>query len=162
MIFNRAEYPLQWLGEHLINQSFLYENNPDATGIKERFFYNFDPEPSGDDTAAAAAAAAAGGGESMPAASVTTTSAIDPQCSGAETASPIPQQQLHNGEQDAVDGLMVARGDLGVQMDLGPGHGDAHTDMLNGVAEAARDEVASGHDDGLGQAVLDIEMAGAT
>jgi hypothetical protein len=161
LIFNRAEYPLQWLGEHLINQSFLYENNPDATGIKERFFYNFDPEPSGDD----AAAAAGGGGESIPAASVTTPSAIDPQCPGAERADPMPQQQLHNGEQDAVDGLMAETDetyDVSEQMDLGPGHGEAHTDMLNGIAEAARDEVAAEHDDGLGQAVLDTEMAGAT
>jgi len=162
LIFNRAEYPLQWLGEHLINQSFLYENNPDATGIKERFFYNFDPEPSGDDAAAAAAAAA---GESIPAASVTTTSAIDPQLPGAETPDPMPQQHPHNGEQDAADGLMAKTDetyDASEQMDLGPGHGEVHTDMLNGIAEATRDEVAAEHDDGLGQAVLDTEMAGTT
>ena len=38
----RAEYPLQFLGECLINQSILYEGNPDTTNIKERFRYNFD------------------------------------------------------------------------------------------------------------------------
>jgi len=37
-----AEFPLQWLGECLINQSLLYEGNPDSTKIKERFRYNFD------------------------------------------------------------------------------------------------------------------------
>ncbi len=39
---HRAEYPLQFLGECLINQSILYEGNPDTTNIKERFRYNFD------------------------------------------------------------------------------------------------------------------------
>jgi hypothetical protein len=38
----RAEFPLQWLGECLINQSILYEGNPDTTNIKERFRYQFD------------------------------------------------------------------------------------------------------------------------
>ncbi|KPI43543.1 uncharacterized protein AB675_7128 [Cyphellophora attinorum] len=41
-IGSEAEFPLQWLGEHLIHQSLLYENNPDATNIRERFRYNFD------------------------------------------------------------------------------------------------------------------------
>jgi hypothetical protein len=41
----RAEYPLQWLGECLINQSILYEGNPDTTNVKERFRYNFDAPP---------------------------------------------------------------------------------------------------------------------
>lgn len=30
------------MGECLINQSILYEGNPDTTNIKERFRYNFD------------------------------------------------------------------------------------------------------------------------
>lgn len=43
---NRAEFPLQWLGECLIHQSILYEGNPDATNIRERFAYKFeDPKP---------------------------------------------------------------------------------------------------------------------
>ena len=77
----------------------------------------------------------------------------------------LPQQQPHNGEQDAADGLMAKTDetyDASEQMDLGPGHGEVHTDMLNGIAEATRDEVAAEHDDGLGQAVLDTEMAGTT
>ena len=41
----RAEFPLQWLGECLINQSILYEGNTDPTNIKERFRYNFDAPP---------------------------------------------------------------------------------------------------------------------
>ncbi|RVX69182.1 hypothetical protein B0A52_07158 [Exophiala mesophila] len=41
-----AEFPLQWLGECLIHQSILYEGNPDATNIRERFAYKFeDPKP---------------------------------------------------------------------------------------------------------------------
>lgn len=36
----RAQYPLQWLGERLIQQSILFEGNPDSTSIKERFLYN--------------------------------------------------------------------------------------------------------------------------
>ncbi len=44
--FNRAEFPLQWLGECLIHQSILYEGNPDRTNIREKFVYNFDdPKP---------------------------------------------------------------------------------------------------------------------
>lgn len=35
----RAQYPLQWLGEHLIQQSILFEGNPDSTNIRERFVY---------------------------------------------------------------------------------------------------------------------------
>lgn len=38
----RAEHPLQWLGEYLINQSILYEGNPDPTNIKDHFRYSFD------------------------------------------------------------------------------------------------------------------------
>ena len=45
LVVLRAEFPLQWLGECLINQSILYEGNPDATNIKERFLYNFDTPP---------------------------------------------------------------------------------------------------------------------
>lgn len=45
LINRRAEFPLQWLGECLINQSILYEGNPDSTNIKERFRYNFDAPP---------------------------------------------------------------------------------------------------------------------
>ncbi|OCT48929.1 hypothetical protein CLCR_05169 [Cladophialophora carrionii] len=41
-----AEFPLQWLGECLIHQSFLYEGNPDRTNIREKFLYTFDdPKP---------------------------------------------------------------------------------------------------------------------
>ncbi|EXJ56780.1 hypothetical protein A1O7_07124 [Cladophialophora yegresii CBS 114405] len=41
-----AEFPLQWLGECLIHQSFLYEGNSDRTNIRERFLYKFDdPKP---------------------------------------------------------------------------------------------------------------------
>ena len=38
----RAEFPLQWLGEHLIEQSILFEGNPDSTRLRERFRYNHD------------------------------------------------------------------------------------------------------------------------
>jgi hypothetical protein len=49
--FCRAEFPLQWLGECLINQSLLYEGNPDTTNIKERFRYQFDvPLPQSDES----------------------------------------------------------------------------------------------------------------
>lgn len=41
----RAQYPLQWLGEHLIQQSILFEGNPDATGLRERFVYDHEPKP---------------------------------------------------------------------------------------------------------------------
>merc|ERR1711939_347860 len=39
---SEAEFPLQWLGECLTHQSMLYEGNPDTTGIRERFRYNFE------------------------------------------------------------------------------------------------------------------------
>ncbi|RMZ92334.1 hypothetical protein DV736_g427, partial [Chaetothyriales sp. CBS 134916] len=40
------EYPLQWLGECLINQSILYEGNTEAEKLKERFRYTFPvPQP---------------------------------------------------------------------------------------------------------------------
>lgn len=39
---NRAEFPLQWLGECLIHQSILYEGNPDSTNLRERFVYKFE------------------------------------------------------------------------------------------------------------------------
>lgn len=42
---NRAEYPLQWLGEHLIQQSILFEGNPDTTNIQERFRYKHEAKP---------------------------------------------------------------------------------------------------------------------
>jgi hypothetical protein len=43
---NRAEFPLQWLGECLIHQSILYEGNPDRSNIRDRFVYKFeDPKP---------------------------------------------------------------------------------------------------------------------
>src|ERR1700761_3441204 len=56
---NRAEFPLQWLGECLIHQSILYEGNPDRTNIRERFLYKFDdpkpPEPAPTEAVAAPA-----------------------------------------------------------------------------------------------------------
>jgi hypothetical protein len=49
---DRAEFPLQWLGECLIHQSILYEGNPDRTNIRERFLYQFeDPTPPEETTA---------------------------------------------------------------------------------------------------------------
>lgn len=42
---SRAQYPLQWLGERLIQQSILFEDNPDSTKIKERFVYEHDAAP---------------------------------------------------------------------------------------------------------------------
>jgi hypothetical protein len=43
---DRAEFPLQWLGEALIHQSIVYEGNPDRTNIRERFLYEHeDPKP---------------------------------------------------------------------------------------------------------------------
>ncbi|RMZ84933.1 hypothetical protein DV738_g431, partial [Chaetothyriales sp. CBS 135597] len=35
------EYPLQWLGEYLINQSILFEGNTEAEKLKEHFRYTF-------------------------------------------------------------------------------------------------------------------------
>lgn len=45
---SEAEYPLQWLGEHLIQQSILFEGNPDTTNIRERFVYKHEPRPNTD------------------------------------------------------------------------------------------------------------------
>lgn len=45
---NRAEYPLHWLGEHLIQQSIMFEGNPDTTNIRERFLYKHEPQPNTD------------------------------------------------------------------------------------------------------------------
>lgn len=178
--FNSAEYPLQWLGEHLINQSFLYENNPDTTGIKERFFYNFDPEPlsggganSSVPTAATAAATTTGAvaaatSDNISTANIANTSTADTQLPGAEARDSMPQQPLYNGEQHTVDGQMVGTEeghDVSEQMDLGHEHNSrdqANTDMLNGVAEAERDEVAAEHGEGVGEGVMDTEMAGTT
>ncbi|RMZ74895.1 hypothetical protein DV737_g5642, partial [Chaetothyriales sp. CBS 132003] len=44
------EYPLQWLGECLINQSILYEGNTEAEKLKEHFRYTF-PPPAHEETA---------------------------------------------------------------------------------------------------------------
>jgi Tfp pilus assembly major pilin PilA len=188
LISNSAEYPLQWLGEHLINQSFLYENNPDTTGIKERFFYNFDPEPlsggganSSVPTAATAAAAAAttttttttgavaaATSDNISTADIANTSTADTQLPDAEARDMMPQQPLYNGEQHAVDGQMVGTEegyDVSEQMDLGHEHNSrdhVNTGMLNGVAEAERDEVAAEHGEGVGEGVMDTEMAGST
>jgi len=42
---NDVEFPLQWLGEHLIHLSMLNEGNPDSTNIKAHFKYNHDAPP---------------------------------------------------------------------------------------------------------------------
>jgi hypothetical protein len=45
----RPDYPLRYLGEHLINQSLQFESNPQKTEIKSYFQYDFDrsvPAPS--------------------------------------------------------------------------------------------------------------------
>jgi len=42
----RAQFPLQWLGEHLIQQSIQFEGNPDSTKIRERFVYEHEIKPS--------------------------------------------------------------------------------------------------------------------
>jgi len=46
---SRPDYPLRYLGEHLINQSLQFESNPQKTEIKSHFQYDFDrpvPAPS--------------------------------------------------------------------------------------------------------------------
>lgn len=40
-----VEFPLHWLGEHLISLSMLHEGNPDSTNIKAHFKYNHDAPP---------------------------------------------------------------------------------------------------------------------
>lgn len=36
---------MQWLGEHLIQQSILFEGNPDTTNIQEKFRYKHEANP---------------------------------------------------------------------------------------------------------------------
>lgn len=54
--------------------------------------------------------------------------------------------------------------DVREQMDVGQedGNHDINADMLNGVTEAARDELGAGHVNGEADDAVDTEMAGTT
>jgi hypothetical protein len=145
----------------------LYESNPDTTGIKERFFYNFD-EPNSSSartpTAAGIAAAAAAAAEQNDITSISTTAPVGPQLPSAAAEEPTPQ--IYNGEH-LVEGQTAGAEDvydIREQMDVGQEdrNHDANTDMLNGVTEAVREELSTGHVNGEGDDAVDTEMAGTT
>jgi hypothetical protein len=158
----RAEYPLQWLGEHLINQSFLYENNPDATGIKERFFYNFDEPPQQDQNAARTPSAPPGEAPVEPDTAHTSTNTQLPSFSDATAGE--ETRQLYNGDQTVSTHMGGTDEDYtrGEEIDMGQeqSNGDANNEMLNGVTDAVQeDSITAQVNDDVEHAV-DTEMAG--
>ena len=72
--------------------------------------------------------------------------------------------QLYNGDQPAPTPLSGTEEacDSREQMDMGTehSHGDNNTDMLNGVAEAARGDLATELVKVNGESAVDTEMAG--
>ena len=88
-------------------------------------------------------------------------SILDPTTAPAE-----PTPQLHNGDQPAptsVSGTEEAF-DSREQMDMGTehSHGENSREMLNGVAEAARENLAADQVSINGESAVDTEMAGTT
>jgi hypothetical protein len=158
----RAEYPLQWLGEHLINQSFLYENNPDATGIKERFFYIFDEPPQHDQNAARTPSAPLG---EAPAEHDTANTSTNTQLPSFSDITPGEDtRQLYNGDQPIsthMDGTDEGY-TRGEEMDMGQeqSNGDANGEMLNGVTDAAQEDSSTAQVNDDGEHAVDTEMAG--
>jgi hypothetical protein len=158
----RAEYPLQWLGEHLINQSFLYENNPDTTGIKERFFYNFDEPPQHDQNAAGTPSAPLG---EAPAEHDTANPSTNTQLpSFSDTTASEETRQLYNGDQ-AVSTHMGGTDEGytgGEEIDMGheQSTGDTNGEMLNGVTDAAQEDSSTAQVNDDGEHAVDTEMAG--
>jgi hypothetical protein len=160
----RAEYPLQWLGEHLINQSFLYENNPDATGIKERFFYNFDEPPQQDQNDARTPSAPPG---EAPAEHDTANTSTDTNAqlpSFSDTTAGEETRQLYNGDQ-AISTHMGGTDESytgGEEIDMGQeqSNGDTNGEMLNGVTDAVQEDSSTAQVNDDGGHVVDTEMAG--
>jgi hypothetical protein len=95
MLYLRAEFPLQWLGECLIHQSMLYEGNPDSTNIRERFRYTFDMpvEPTEPQAESEASAQPAINGEKNATESVDTATQA-----AASVPVPAPDASMANGE----------------------------------------------------------------
>jgi hypothetical protein len=158
----RAEYPLQWLGEHLINQSFLYENNPDTTGIKERFYYNFDEPPQHGQNAARTPSTPLG--EAPAEHDIVNTSTNTQLPSFSDTTAGEETQQLYNGDQPVSTHMSgtdegYTRGE---EMDMGreQRNGDTNSEMLNGVTDAAQEDSSTAHVNDDGEHTVDTEMAG--
>lgn len=158
----RAEYPLQWLGEHLINQSFLYENNPDATGIKERFFYIFDEPPQHDQNAARTPSAPPGEAPTEHDTANTTTDTQLPSFSDITAGE--DTRQLYNGDQPISTHMGgTDEGDTrGEEMDMGQeqSNGDTNGEMLNGVTDATQEDSSTAQVNDDGEHAVDTEMAG--
>ena len=158
----RAEYPLQWLGEHLINQSFLYENNPDKTGIKERFFYNFDEPPQHDQNDARTPSAPL---EEAPAEHDAANTSINTQLpSFSDTTASEETRQLYNGDQTVSTHMGGTDEGYtgGVEIDMGQeqSNGDTNGEMLNGVTNAAQEDSSTAQVNDDGEHAVDTEMAG--
>jgi hypothetical protein len=160
----RAEYPLQWLGEHLINQSFLYENNPDTTGIKERFFYNFDEPLQHDQNAARTPSAPPGEAPAEHDTANISTNTNTQLPSFSDTTAGEETRQLYNGDQ-AVSTHMggTDEGYTGVEeIDMGQeqSNGDTNGEMLNGVTDAVQQDSSTAQVNDDGDHAVDTEMAG--
>lgn len=116
---NRAEFPLQWLGEHLIQQSILYEGNPDRTNIRERFQYKHDV-PSTTPTTTTAKESVSASTANADNTTVTLPSAVNGNgneeagdavvsSSGAEGSAPTNVNGIGEGEEEALKTEEVSR-----------------------------------------------------
>lgn len=123
--YSRAQYPLQWLGEHLIQQSILFEGNPDSTSIKERFLYNHDN--------ATKSGQGQGSGD-VPVQSSGNTVAQNTLDQSQGTPAPIDQQTPQATTQNEVSAQPVAGDESVTSPDMTPGHSSAIG--VNGTAQA--------------------------
>ncbi|KAJ9656893.1 hypothetical protein H2198_004646 [Neophaeococcomyces mojaviensis] len=122
---SEAQYPLQWLGEHLIQQSILFEGNPDSTSIKERFLYNHDN--------ATKSGQGQGSGD-VPVQSSGNTVAQNTLDQSQGTPAPIDQQTPQATTQNEVSAQPVAGDESVTSPDMTPGHSSAIG--VNGTAQA--------------------------